>query len=84
MGLAEELGVLGLDARAPFLRDAQRLALEREVARRGRFEQADTRNRHRQDEPFDVALLLSVGPAMGDHEQTIAWARRSVVRAAAW
>ena len=80
VGLAEQLGVRveGIDAFQPFLQAARALATERGVSHRCRFEQGDIRNLLGQEEQYDVALLLSVGPVLGDYEQTIAGIRRLV------
>jgi SAM-dependent methyltransferase len=82
VALAERLGVRveGIDAFQPFLQAARALAAERGVSHRCRFEQGDIRNLLGQDDQYDVALLLSVGPVLGDYEQTIA-GLRSLVRA---
>lgn len=81
VALAEQLGlrVEGIDACQPFLQAAQALARERGVSHRCRFEQGDIRDLLGQDAQYDVALLLSVGPVLGDYEQTIA-GLRSLVR----
>lgn len=60
------------------LQAAQALAAERGVSHRCRFEQGDIRNLLGQEEQYDVALLLSVGPVLGDYEQTISGLRRLV------
>ena len=80
VALAEQLGVRveGIDAFQPFLQAARALATERGVSHRCRFEQGDIRNLLGQEEQCDVALLLSVGPVLGDYEQTIAGLRRLV------
>lgn len=80
VALAEQLGVRveGIDAFQPFLQAARALAMERGVSHRCRFEQGDIRNLLGQEEQYDVALLLSVGPVLGDYEQTIAGLRRLV------
>jgi SAM-dependent methyltransferase len=80
VALAEQLGVRveGIDAFQPFLQAARALATERGVFHRCRFEQGDIRNLLGQKEQYDVALLLSVGPVLGDYEQTIAGLRRLV------
>ncbi len=82
VALAERLGVRveGIDAVQPFLQAARALATERGVSDRCRFEQGDIRNLLGQERWYDAALLLSVGPVLGDHEQTIA-GLRSLVRA---
>lgn len=81
VALAERLGVRveGIDAFPPFLVAARALATERGVAPRCRFEQGDIRLRLGQEGRYDVALLLSVGPVLGDHERTLA-GLRSLVR----
>lgn len=81
VALAEQLGarVEGIDAFQPFLQAAQALAAERGVSDRCRFEQADIRNRLGQEGHFDAALLLSVGPVLGDYEQTMAGLRSLVL-----
>ncbi|MBT8052830.1 MAG: class I SAM-dependent methyltransferase [Xanthomonadales bacterium] len=80
VALAEQLGVQvkGIDAFQPFLQAARALAAERGVSHRCRFEQGDIRNLLVQEEQYDVALLLSVGPVLGNYEQTIAGLRRLV------
>lgn len=80
VALAEQLGVRveGMDAFPPFLRAARALAAERGVSHRCRFEQGDIRNLLGQERQYDVALLLSVGPVLGDYAQTIAGLRRLV------
>jgi len=82
VALAEQLGVRveGIDAFQPFLQAAQALATDRGVSHRCRFEQGDIRNLLGQDKQFDVVLLLSVGPVLGNYEQTMA-GLRSLVRA---
>ena len=62
----------------PFLQSARVLATERGVSHSCRFEQGDIRNLLGQEAQYDVALLLSVGPVLGDYEQTIAGLRRLV------
>lgn len=81
VALAEHLGVRveGIDAFLPFLQAARARATERGVSHRCRFGQGDIRNLLGQEAQFDVALLLSVGPVLGDYEQTIA-GLRSLVR----
>jgi len=80
VALAEQLGVRvdGIDAFQPFLLAARALATERGVSHRCRFEQGDIRNLLGQEEQYDVALLLSVGPVLGDYERTIAGLRQLV------
>jgi SAM-dependent methyltransferase len=80
VALAEQLGarVDGIDAFEPFLRAARALATERGVSHRCHFEQGDIRNLLGQEEQYDVALLLSVGPVLGDYEQTGAGLRKLV------
>ena len=80
VALAEQLGVRveGIDAFQPFLLAALALATERGVAHRCCFEQGDTRHLLGQEKQYDVALLLSVGPVLGDYAQTIAGLRRLV------
>ena len=80
VALAERLGVrvVGIDAFPPFLQAAQALAAERGVSPKCRFEQGDIRNLLGKEEQYDVALLLSVGPVLGDYEQTMAWLRNLV------
>jgi len=80
VALAEQLGVRveGIDAFQPFLQAARALATARGVSHRCRFEQGDIRNLLGQEEQYDVALLLSVGPVLGDYERTIAGLRRLV------
>ena len=82
VALAERLGarVQGIDAFQPFLQAARALAAERGVSDRCRFEQGDIRNLLGQEGQYDVALLLSVGPVLGNYAQTIA-GLRSLVRA---
>ena len=80
VALAEQLGVRvdGIDAFQPFLQAARALATERSVSQRCRFEQGDIRKLLEKEGQYDVALLLSVGPVLGDYEQTIAGLRRLV------
>jgi hypothetical protein len=80
VALAEQLGVRvdGIDAFQPFLLAARVLAAARGVSPRCRFDQGDIRHLLGQEEQYDVALLLSVGPVLGDYEQTIAGLRRLV------
>jgi cyclopropane fatty-acyl-phospholipid synthase-like methyltransferase len=80
VALAERLRVRvdGLDAFSPFLESARTLAAERGVLDRCRFERGDIRERLRQEGRYDVALLLSVGPVLGDYVRTIAGLRRLV------
>ena len=82
VALAEQarVRVEGIDAFQPFLQAARALAAERGVSHRCRFEQGDIRNLLGQEEQYDAALLLSVGPVLGDYEQTLA-GLRSLVRA---
>jgi cyclopropane fatty-acyl-phospholipid synthase-like methyltransferase len=82
VALAEQLDVRveGIDAFQPFLQSARALAAERGVSQKCRFEQGDLRNLLGREEQFDAALLLSVGPVLGDYEQTIA-GLRGLVRA---
>lgn len=80
VALAERLGVRveGIDAFQPFLDAARALATERGISHSCRFQQGDIRNLLGQEGHYDVALLLSVGPVLGDYEQTIAGLRRLV------
>lgn len=80
VALAEQLGarVEGIDAFLPFLQAARALARERGLSQRCRFEQGDIRNLLGQERQYDVALLLSVGPVLGDYERTTAGLRRLV------
>ncbi len=80
VALAEQRGVRveGIDAFEPFLQAARALATERGVSHRCRFEQGDIRNLLGQEQQYDVALLLSVGPVLGDYEQTVTGLRRLV------
>ncbi len=80
VALAEQLGarVEGIDAFQPFLQAARTLAAERGVAHACRFEQGDIRNLLGQEAQYDAALLLSVGPVLGNYEQTMAGLRRLV------
>lgn len=80
VALAEQMGVLveGIDAFEPFLQAARSLASERGVSNRCCFEQGDIRNLLGQEKQYDVALLLSVGPVLGDYEKTVAGLRRLV------
>jgi ubiquinone/menaquinone biosynthesis C-methylase UbiE len=80
VALAEHLGVRveGIDAFQPFLQAARALAAERGVSDRCRFEQGDLRNLLGQEAQYDAALLLSVGPVLGDYAQTLAGLRRLV------
>ena len=80
VALAEQLGVRvdGIDAFQPFLLAARALAAARGVSPRCRFEQGDIRHLLGREAQYDVALLLSVGPVLGDYEQTIAGLRRLV------
>ena len=80
VALAEQLGVRveGIDAFQPFLEAAQALAAERGVSGRCRFEQGDIRHLLGKEREYDVALLLSVGPVLGNYELTIAGLRRLV------
>jgi len=80
VALAEQLEVRveGIDAFQPFLQSARTLATERGVSHRCRFEQGDIRILPGQQEQYDVVLLLSVGPVLGDYERTIAGLRRRV------
>lgn len=83
VALAEQLvgvRVEGIDAFQPFLQAARTLATERGVSHRCRFEQGDIRHLLRQAGQYNVALLLSVGPVLGDYEQTVA-GLRGLVRA---
>jgi len=80
VALAERVGVRvkGIDAFQPFLQAARTLASERGLSHRCRFEQGDIRNLLGQEEQYDIVLLLSVGPVLGDYEQTIAGLRTLV------
>jgi SAM-dependent methyltransferase len=80
VALAEHLGVrvLGIDAFQPFLQAARALATERGVSHRCRFREGDIRHLLGQDAQYDAALLLSVGPLLGDYEQTVAGLRTLV------
>lgn len=80
VALAERLGVRveGVDAFDPFLHDARALAAERGVSEKCRFVQGDIRDLLRREKAYDVALLLSVGPVLGDYERTIEGLRKLV------
>lgn len=80
VALAERAGVRveGIDGFEPFLLAARARAEERGVSHRCRFEHGDIRNVLGQEAQYDVALLLSVGPVLGDYEKTIAGLRRLV------
>lgn len=80
VALAEQMGVRveGIDAFQPFLQAARSLATERRVSHRCRFEQGDIRNMLGQEAQYDVVLLLSVGPVLGNYERTIAGLRKLV------
>lgn len=79
IALAEQLGVRvdGIDAFEPFLDSARTLAVEHGVSHRCRFEQGDIRSLLGQEEHYDVALLLSIGPVLGSYGETVD--RKSVV-----
>lgn len=86
VALAEQRGlaVHGVDALAAFIESARALAARRGVDRHCRFECDDLRavvaaGPH-PGPPFDLALLLSTGPVLGDLEQTTAALRRVVRR----
>lgn len=80
VALAQRLSVRveGIDAFPPFLQAARSLAMERGVGHRCRFGQGDIRKLLGQERQYDVVLLLSVGPVLGDYVQTIAGLRRLV------
>lgn len=80
VALAEQLGVRveGVDAFEPFLQAARALAAERGVSHKCRFEQGDIRNLLEQEGQYDAALLLSIGPVLGDYARTVAGLRRLV------
>ncbi|THB71362.1 MAG: class I SAM-dependent methyltransferase [Desulfovibrio sp.] len=71
--------VTGVDAYAPFVREAQRAAQKRGLAGQCRFLQADIREYPAQDPLFDCVLYVSVGNVLGDLTGTMA-ALRSHVR----
>lgn len=80
VALAQHMGarVEGVDAFQPFIQAAQALAEERGVSDKCRFEQGDIRNLLEKEGQYDVVLLVSVGPVLGDYDQTMAGLRRLV------
>jgi ubiquinone/menaquinone biosynthesis C-methylase UbiE len=78
--LAERFGarVVGVDAFPPFLEAARALAAERGVARLCAFREGDILEVLRGEASHDVALLVSVGPLLGDHRRTLEGLRRQV------
>ena len=78
--LAERLGarVVGVDAFSPFLEAARALASERGVAALCTFREGDILEVLRGHASHDVALLVSVGPLLGDHRRTLEGLRRQV------
>lgn len=79
--LARELGfrVTGIDIFPPFIEEARRKARERGVDELCRFIHGDIRQESRRTGPFDVAVLIWVGDALGDLQGSVECLRRQVV-----
>jgi len=62
---------LGIDAIKEFIDEADRKAKEHGVERLCRFEAGDIRERVKSLQGFDVIILGSIGPVLGDYSQTL-------------
>ena len=71
--LAKAFGcqVTGIDAMPEFIEDAQKWAKKYQVKHLCRFEVGDIRQRIESLRDFDIAILGSIGPVLGDVEQTL-------------
>lgn len=78
-----QLTVTGVDAFEPFVEEARAAASRRRVADRCRFEVGDLRERLRAPSSFDVVILASVGPILGDLRRTLL-ALAGCARPAGW
>ncbi len=80
LALAEELGLtgLGVDAFPPFIEAAQQSAQSRGLAGRVEFRSADLRDAARNCKNFDVAMMLSLGAAIGPPDEIVALLRPCV------
>lgn len=78
--LAKELGFqcLGIDAFAPFLKAAEKIAAEKGFSGMCRFEFGDIREAVKTARNFDVVVLASVGSPWGMLDQTVGTLRRTV------
>jgi len=78
--LAKELGFqcLGVDAFAPFLREAEKIAAEKGVSGMCRFEPGNIREAVKTAGDFDVVVLASVGSPWGRLYQTVGALRQAV------
>ncbi|MBN2000627.1 class I SAM-dependent methyltransferase [candidate division KSB1 bacterium] len=63
--------VLGIDGMPDFIQDAQKYARHHNVALLCRFEQGDIRDRISALSDFDLVILGSIGPVLGDVRETV-------------
>jgi 2-polyprenyl-3-methyl-5-hydroxy-6-metoxy-1,4-benzoquinol methylase len=79
--VARELGcdVVGVDGFAPFIAEAERAAAAEGLSDRCRFRHADLRAVVQERALYDAALMVAVGPVLGDHAATVK-ALRACVR----
>lgn len=63
--------VTGLDAYPPFIRDAEKYAANMNVSRKCEFEIADIRKKINELKGFDLAILGSIGPILGNTGETL-------------
>lgn len=80
IALARELAceVVGVDAVGAFVEEAERRAGAAGVSALCRFRRGDLRDALRSAEPVDVLVYASVGPVLGNVEQTVGELRRAV------
>lgn len=83
LGGALPLTITGIDAFEPFVEAARAEAARRGLEDRCRFEVGDLRARLRGDGAFDVVVLASVGPILGDLRRTLG-ALAGCVRPGGW
>ena len=85
INVAAALGasVTGIDAHAPFIEIARQTAASRGLVDRCTFDVCDLRTALDGPHRFDAALMIAVGPLLGDAAATVAALRR-VVRADGW
>ena len=80
---AFDADVTGVDGHPPFVEIARRSAEQASLQRRCRFVAADLREALTKPARFDAALMIAVGPVLGDSIQTMS-TLRTVVRDGGW
>lgn len=83
MAQAFDASVTGIDAHAPFVALARRAAREAGLEDRCRFAAGDLRQALTGPARFDAALMIAVGPVLGDAAATVG-PMRTVVRPGGW